>query len=101
MPMSARLRERLLIVPNELPPAIANEVAGWPEFRMSVTRVRVELADGRTFDDVMVAVAALPRSWVETRFRSRRPTSSPSPISGRHRCRPATEQKRTMPAKDG
>ncbi|MEO8829619.1 hypothetical protein [Lapillicoccus sp.] len=42
-------------MPNELPPAIANEVAGWPEFRMGVTRVRVELADGRTFDDVMVA----------------------------------------------
>jgi hypothetical protein len=42
-------------VPNELPPSIADEVARWPEFRMGVNRVRVELADGRTFDDVMVA----------------------------------------------
>jgi hypothetical protein len=43
------------IVSNELPRDIADEVAGWPEFRMGVKRVRVELSDGRTFEDVMVA----------------------------------------------
>jgi hypothetical protein len=42
-------------VSDNLPPSIAAEVAGWPEFRMGVHRVRVELADGRAFDDVMVA----------------------------------------------
>ena len=31
------------------------EVAGWPEFRMGANRVRVELADGRTFENVMFA----------------------------------------------
>ena len=49
------MRETLLIVSNELPPAIADEVAGWPEFRMGVNRVRVELSDGRSFENVMVA----------------------------------------------
>jgi hypothetical protein len=46
-----------LIVSNELPSSIADEIAGWPEFRMGVYRVHVELADGRSFDDVMVAGA--------------------------------------------
>ena len=50
-------RETLPIVSNDLPPSIADEVAGWPEFRMGVKRVRVELDDGRTFDDVTVAGA--------------------------------------------
>jgi hypothetical protein len=45
----------LQAVSNELPPDIADEVAGWPEFRMGVHRVRVELTDGRTVDNVMVA----------------------------------------------
>ena len=40
---------------DKLPPAISDQVARWPEFRMGVNRVRVELADGRVFDDVMVA----------------------------------------------
>jgi hypothetical protein len=42
-------------VSDKLPPAISDEVAGWTEFRMGVNRVRVELADGRMFDNVMVS----------------------------------------------
>jgi hypothetical protein len=42
-------------VSDKLPSAISDEVAGWREFRMGVNRVRVELADGRVFDNVMVA----------------------------------------------
>jgi hypothetical protein len=53
----AATRERLPIVSSDLPPSIADEVAVWPEFRMGVHRVQVELADGRRFDDVMVAGA--------------------------------------------
>lgn len=48
-------RETLQDVSDRLSPDIADEVAGWPEFRMAVHRVRVELSDGRTFDNVMVA----------------------------------------------
>ena len=46
---------RLTDVSDDLPPSIVDEVAKWPEFRMGVNRVRVVLADGRAFDDVMVA----------------------------------------------
>jgi hypothetical protein len=44
-----------MIVSNQLPPSIAGKVALWPEFRMGVHRARVELRDGRAFEDVMVA----------------------------------------------
>ena len=40
---------------DDLPPSIVDEIAKWPEFRMGVNRVRVVLADGLAFDDVMVA----------------------------------------------
>lgn len=40
---------------DKLPQAIADEVAGWTEFRMGVNRVQVKLADGRVFENVMVA----------------------------------------------
>jgi hypothetical protein len=46
---------RLALVTDELPASIAHEVARLPEFRMGVHRLRVALADGRAFDDVMVA----------------------------------------------
>jgi hypothetical protein len=38
-----------------LPPALAKQVAGGPEFRLGVHRVRVELSDRRAFENVMVA----------------------------------------------
>lgn len=55
---------RLPVVSDQLPPTIANEVAGWLEFRMGVHRVRVELADGRAFEDVMVGGARVVKVLV-------------------------------------
>src|SRR5689334_12847383 len=40
---------------DELPPAILAQIAGFPEFRMGVRRVQVELASGRTFENTLVA----------------------------------------------
>jgi hypothetical protein len=59
-------------VSNELSPDIADEVAGWPEFRMGVNRVRVELNDGRTFDNVMVAGGRVVKvlGWDEIPFEA-------------------------------
>jgi hypothetical protein len=48
---------RCTTCPTNCPPDIADDVAEWPKYRMGVNRVRVELTDGRTFDNVMVAGA--------------------------------------------
>jgi hypothetical protein len=42
-------------VTNVLPEPIADVVACWPEFRMGVNRVGVQLADGQKFDNVIIA----------------------------------------------
>ena len=55
LPTGGGLHGSLANVSDHLPPSIVDEVAKWPEFRMGVQRVRVVVADGRSFDDVMVA----------------------------------------------
>ena len=56
-------RGRLAIVSDELSAPIVDEVARWPEFRMGAHRVRVVLADGQVFDDVMTFRSRHPTWW--------------------------------------
>ena len=45
----------MYLVSTNLPVAIAQRVGDFPEWRMGAQRIKVVLADGRTFSDVYVA----------------------------------------------